>query len=366
MDTKAVHKLWSYLHSHPEVSWEEKATTSYLMNLFEEQGLHPTAFQSIPGFYVEVGKGRPVVGLRADMDALFQEVDGSMQANHSCGHDAHMTMVTAAVLRLQKQADSLNGTVRAIFQPAEEIGNGAAKVVDEGIADDLDYLFGVHVRPKNEIPFPNCAPAIDHGACVFAKGTIKGEDHHGARPQEGINGIEVGYSIMQHIRQIHTPPMIPASIKMTNLHAGGKNLNIIPGSATFGLDIRAQSNEVMDMLKARTQDIIVKIGEFYQRDIELVFEDDVPAAVIHPEAEQVMSEAIEKVLGKNETQKRIITSGSDDFHFYTLLRPHIKATMLALGADVTPGLHHPKMVFNQEALENGISILMNACLSVLR
>src|SRR5699024_8932612 len=366
MDTKAVHKLWSYLHSHPEVSWEEKATTSYLMNLFEEQGLHPTAFQSIPGFYVEVGKGRPVVGLRADMDALFQEVDGSMQVNHSCGLDAHMTMVTAAVLRLQKQADSLNGTVRAIFQPAEEIGNGAVKVVEEGIADDLDYLFGVHVRPKNEIPYPYCAPAIDHGACVFAKGTITGEDHHGARPQEGVNAVEIGYSMSQHIRLIHTPPMIPAYIKMTNFHAGGENLNIIPGSATFGLDIRAQSNEVMDMLKQKAQDICVKIGELYNRDIELILEDDVPAAVIHSDAEQIMSEAIETSLGKKYTEKRIITSGSDDFHFYTLLRPHIKATMIGLGADVTPGLHHPQMSFTHEALENGTTILMNACLSVLK
>lgn len=365
METEALYNLWRYLHAHPEISWEEKETTAYLMKLFQHAGLQPVAFQHIPGFYVEVGEGNPVIGLRADMDALFQEVDGKMQANHSCGHDAHMSIVTAVLLRLFEQRHTLKGTVRAIFQPAEEKGNGAVKVVEEGIVDNLDYLFGVHVRPKNEISFPHCAPAIDHGACVFAKGIINGIDHHGARPQEGVNAIEIGYSIMQHIQQIHTPPMVPASIKMTNFHAGGDNLNIIPGSASFGLDMRAQSNDVMDIMKEKVQTICMKLGALYHREIELVFEDDVPAAMINSKAENIMAKAIEKTLGSDLIQKRMITSGSDDFHFYTLLRPHIKATMLALGADVTPGLHHPKMTFNHKALGNGADILMQACLSIL-
>src|SRR5699024_1642372 len=95
-------------------------------------------------------------------------------------------------------------------------------------------------------------------------------------------------------------------------------------------------------------------------------DDEVPAAVIHPEAEEKMNQAIMEVLGKEQTTPAILTSGSDDFHFYTLLKPHIKATMLALGADVTHALHHPDMTVNHDALEHGAAVLMEACRSVLR
>lgn len=365
MNTAELKELWGYLHEHPEISWEEEETTAYLMDFFKTKGLHPVAFQSIPGFYVEIGQGKPVIAVRADMDALLQEVDFEMQANHSCGHDAHMAIVTAVIIRLSQKANKFTGTLRAIFQPAEEKGGGAINVVEEGITDDIDYLYGVHLRPENELTFPQCAPAINHGACVFLWGKITGADHHGARPQEGVNAIEIAYSILQHMQQIHTTPMVPASVKMTHIQAGGANINVIPGSATFGIDMRAQSNEVMDVLKQRIDEICESVSELYGCSIELQMDDEVPAAVIHPETESHMKRAITDVLGKDQSASAITTSGSDDFHFYTLLKPRIKATMLALGADVTPGLHHPEMTFNHDALENGAAVLMEVCQSHL-
>lgn len=359
-------ELWGYLHEHPEKSWEEINTTKYLMDYITKKGLHPVAFETIPGFFVDIGQGEPVVAIRADMDALYQVVNQKEQANHSCGHDAHMTIVTTVMLRLAQEADSFTGTLRAIYQPAEEKGGGAVYTVETGVADDIDYLFGLHVRPANELSFPQCAPAINHGSCVFLHGKITGNDHHGARPQEGVNAIEVAYSMVQHIQQVHVNPMTPASVKMTHIEAGGKNINIIPGSATFGLDMRAQTNEVMDFLKRRVNDISEMLSKHYGCTIELEMNDEVPAAVIHPEAEEQMKRAITNVLGREQTAPAILTSGSDDFHFYTLLKPHIKATMLALGADVTPGLHHPEMTFNHDAMENGVAILMEACRSLLR
>ncbi|MEN1969902.1 amidohydrolase [Lentibacillus sp. N15] len=364
MSAQDLDALWNYLHAHPEVSLNEVNTTAYLMNHFSDAGFQPVAFKSIPGFYVEIGSGQPKIGLRADMDALLQEVDGKLQANHSCGHDAHMTIVTGVMHRLKKMEDQFSGTVRAIFQPAEEQGNGAVRVVHEGIVDDLDYLFGVHVRPNSEIAFPDCAPGIQHGACLFVKGKINGADHHGARPHEGVNAVEVGTAIVQQLQHIHTNPQIPATIKMTNFHAGNNNLNIIPGNASFGLDVRAQTNDVMDEIKEKIANICKYLEAIYGVTIDVSLDDDVPAAVIHNEAEAIVHDAIVKYLGKQHTRPSIITPGSDDFHYYTILRPTIKATMLALGADVTPGLHHPKMTFNQEAIANGIDILVEACLAV--
>jgi amidohydrolase len=88
-----------------------------------------------------------------------------------------------------------NGTLRCIFQPAEEKGNGALKMVEKGIVDDVDYLFGVHLRPKEELELGFAAPSIRHGAAIFLEGKIIGEDTHGARPHLGVNAIEVGYAI---------------------------------------------------------------------------------------------------------------------------------------------------------------------------
>lgn len=356
--------LWEDLHELAEVSFKEFETTAYLLKYFKNEGFSPVEFKGIPGFYVELGKGKPVIGLRADMDALMQNVDNVMKANHSCGHDAHMTIVSGVMNRLKLVESELKGTVRAIFQPAEELGNGSVEVVKEGVADDLDYLYGVHVRPHNEINYPACAPSIVHGAGTFIKGKIYGEDHHGARPNEGVNTIEVGSTIVQQLQQIHTTPHIPASVKMTNFHAGTDNLNIIPGEATFGLDLRAQDNDVMDEIKNKVSNIIKNLEKLYNLKIEIEIDDEVPAAIINEEAEICLSKAIVEELGEENLRPRLQTSGSDDFHFYTLLRPHIKATMLALGADVKPGLHDPNMTFNKDAITNGVNILTNVCLDI--
>lgn len=366
MDEITLLQLWNDLHEIPEISWQEKKTTAYLIDYFKKAGFEPKAFEEFPGFYVDIGEGRPIVGLRADIDAVYQEVNGRLQAIHSCGHDAHMTIVTGTMFMLKEKENQLNGTVRAIFQPAEELGNGAVKVVETRIVDDLDYLFGVHVRPKNEIQFPSCAAGLQHGACAFVKGKIIGADHHGARPHEGVNAIEVGSAILEHLKHIHTSPFVPASIKMTKFHAGTDALNVIPGEASFGLDLRAQTNEVLDELKTKLEKILKTLEEMYNIQITYEFFDEVPAAVINDEAEHILYEAISHQLGKENAQKRIITSGSDDFHFYTLLRPHVKATMLALGADVQPGLHAPNMTFNKDALMNGVKILKTACELILQ
>lgn len=356
MDLQAI---FQHLHHNAEISWEEVETTNYLVNLFEKAGFQPKAFQHIPGFSVEIGTGSPKIGIRADMDALWQEVNGMMTANHSCGHDAHMTIITGVMMRL-KELQHTTGTIRAIFQPAEELGNGSLSVIQEGVIDDLDYFYGVHLRPKNEIAFPNCAPSIQHGSCTFVKGHIQGADHHGARPHEGVNAIEVASAIVQQLSFIHTDPHIAATVKMTNLHAGTNNFNIIPGKATFGLDLRAQTNDVMAALQQKVTTICEQFSALYHVPITITFEDYVPAAIIHEEAEQYMTKAIEHVT-KAEATPRIITPGADDFHFYTIERPHLKATMLALGADVSPGLHDPQMTFNHDAIQLGIDILTDVC-----
>ncbi|WP_442870369.1 amidohydrolase [Aneurinibacillus sp. Ricciae_BoGa-3] len=196
----------------------------------------------------ELGNGSIRVALRADMDALWQEINGKWQAIHSCGHDAHMTLVLGVIKVLNKLAYQPAGKLKVIFQPAEEKGTGALKMMDKGILDDVDYLYGVHLRPIQELAGGFASPAILHGAAQLIRGEIRGTSAHAARPHLGINAIDVGGALIQELSKIHTDPLVPSSIKMTRFVAGEKSENIIPDYAEFTLDVRAQTNEIMNQL----------------------------------------------------------------------------------------------------------------------
>ncbi|MFG6117909.1 M20 peptidase aminoacylase family protein [Thalassobacillus sp. B23F22_16] len=360
-----IDKVFNHLHKNPEVSWKEYETTEYLRTFLQSKGFDVQGFDDCPGLVAEVGEGSPCLALRTDMDALWQEVDGKFQANHSCGHDAHMSMGLGAILVLQKAGFPSKGKLKFIFQPAEEKGTGALKMIEKGVLDDVDYLYGVHLRPIQEIRDGEASPAICHGAARFLTGEILGEDAHGARPHLGQNAIEIGASLVNEIKSIHLDPMVPYTAKMTKFHAGSDSGNIIPGKASFSLDLRAQSNEVISALAEKIEVITESVSNIYGVKIPLETKVNVAAAEVDDEARRFMEQAIVDVLGESQTKEPIITSGGEDFHFYTLKKPNIKATMLGLGCDLQPGLHHPDMTFNQEAIYSGVEILARTLLHTL-
>ncbi|GLB61820.1 M20 peptidase aminoacylase family protein [Cytobacillus sp. NCCP-133] len=353
----AIDCVFNHLHENPEISWKEYKTTEYLKTFLECRGFDVQVFGDSTGLVVEVGEGSPCVALRADMDALWQEVDGKFQANHSCGHDAHMSMGLGAMLLLQKAGFPSKGKLKFIFQPAEEKGTGALKMIEQGVLDDVDYLYGVHLRPIQEIRDGEASAAIFHGAARFLAGEIIGEDAHGARPHLGQNAIEIGASLVNEIKSIHLDPMVPYTAKMTKFHAGSDSGNIIPGKASFSLDLRAQTNEVIAALSEKIETITEYLSKLYGVKITLETKANVAAAEVDEEAQHFMEKAIVDVLGTDQLREPIVTSGGEDFHFYTQKKPNIKATMLGLGCDLQPGLHHPKMTFNRDAIYAGAEIL---------
>ena len=352
-----IYSLFNHFHENPEISWKEYKTTEFIRTFLQEKGFEVQTFDDCTGLVVEIGSGDHCVALRTDMDALWQEVDGKFQANHSCGHDAHMTMVIGAMLLLQKLKLPREGKLKFIFQPAEEKGTGALKMIEKKVMEDVDFLYGVHLRPKQELKDGFAVPAIYHGAAKSMAGEIIGEDAHAARPHLGQNAIEIGASIIKQIQGIHLDPMIPYSVKMTKFQADGGSSNIIPGKATFSLDLRAQTNEVIDKISVKLKDIFDMIGKLHGVEINFETKSHVAAAKVDQEAMNFMKKAIIDTLGKKQLKAPIVTSGAEDFHFYTLKKPHIKATMLGLGCGLSPGLHHPNMTFNHEAIFSGIEIL---------
>ncbi|MEK4231015.1 M20 peptidase aminoacylase family protein [Solibacillus sp. FSL H8-0538] len=358
--------IFKHLHEHPEVSWLEVYTTNYISRLLQQEGFEPKRFKQCTGVYVDIGHGSPVVGLRADMDALWQEVDGVWQANHSCGHDGHMTMAIGSLLLLKQLPQIVDGTIRVIFQPAEEKGGGALKLLEEGVIDPLSYLFSVHVRPIQELNDGDYSPALYHGAAKTFIGEIVGEDAHAARPHLGQNAIEIGAAIVQSLTTIHHDPMIPASFKLTRFQAGGEASNIIPGRAEFTIDVRAQCNEVMDMIEQQIIHHIEVIGRLHGVKVHVTEVSSIVAAEVDEHAQEILSQAIIDVVGEEHLQPAIHTPGGEDFHYYAVKRPRLKATMLGLGCGLSPGLHHPNMTFNEQRLITGIEILTRTVLSALQ
>ncbi|MBS4177924.1 M20 peptidase aminoacylase family protein [Lederbergia citrea] len=356
-----VLETFNYLHTHPELSWEEKKTTEYIKGHLKKAGCKVYTFDDCTGVVGDFGNfngHNPVIGIRADMDALWQEVDGVNKANHSCGHDAHMTMVLGVLWKLAEEPDIQKKiAVRFIFQPAEEVGTGALKLAEKGVVDPLDYLFGIHLRPEAETANGYAAPAIVHGATGAIECEIIGEDAHGARPHLTSNAIDVGTHIVNALNTIHLDPTIPHSVKVTKFHAGGKNTNIIPGQAALAFDLRAQTNGKMKLLKEKVYHILVAAQYLFKSKIMITTDYGVAAAEVNDEAKEIAKIAIQRVLGKEKTVPPLLTPGGDDFHFYTIHKPSLKSTMVGLGCGLQPGLHHPDMSFDKEALFNGINIL---------
>lgn len=352
-----VEAVFQHLHANPEISWKEFSTTEYLKEFLVQEGFHVTTFEDSTGLVVTVGSGKPCVGLRTDMDALWQEVDGEFKANHSCGHDAHMTLAIGTLLLLKKIGIPKLGTLKVLFQPAEEKGTGALSFIEKGLVDDIDFLYGVHLRPIQEIPNGYAAPAILHGAAKLISGKIHGIEAHGARPHLGINAIEVGAQIVQAIQGIYLDPMMSYSAKLTKFQAGGESANIIPGTAEFSIDVRAQTNAAMDELIAKVEHAIQSVAFLNNSTIDFHIETEIAAAEVDATAVEFMKAAIIDTIGQGHYVPPIVTPGGEDFHFYTLKTPSIKATMLGLGCDLAPGLHHPNMSFNHNSILTGIEIL---------
>ena len=352
--TEQLYAWFDHFHANPEISFQEVETTKKLAEILTELGVRHYTFDDVTGVIAEIGEGEEVIAIRADIDALWQEVDGVMQGNHSCGHDANMTMVLGALLQLKDETFSKR--IRFVFQPAEEQGGGALAMIERGVVEDVTHFFGVHLRPAEELPFGKVTPAIHHGSAVFLNGAIRGADAHGARPHQGQNAIDVLFAIQQFVKSIYIDPFEASSVKMTRMQADGGSVNIIPGNATFSIDVRAQKNSVREDIQRRLEVGFAQIASMHGVDITYEWIDETPGAEVSQQAAALAEQSIVEV-NADYLAPQVYTPGSDDFHFYTIKKPEIKAAMIGIGADLTPGLHHPQMTFKKEALVVGANVL---------
>ena len=300
----------------------------------------------------------PVLGIRADMDALTHIIDGKKEFRHTCGHDSHSSMLLSAAEEAMAKGLIKKGRFKAVFQPAEELGVGALKILESGILEDVDYLIGMHVRPKQECQAGEAICEMHYAAGCQFRARIKGRQAHGARPHLGINPIDAATCAIAAVNAIHMDPRIPFSVKCTRFHADSGVFNSVPEFADITFDMRAQDNPTMKDMRAQVVRAIENgAAALGAKAEEFEFYTDFPAAEgFDPELGKLVQECVAEVVGKENIIPSFNTSGGEDFFCYPVRLPHLKVGFIGLGVGAEPGLHHQDMHFDPKYLENGVSI----------
>lgn len=352
--------VYNYLHTIPELGMQERKTSAFLANQLENAGYIVTRninnATGVVGIY-DTGITGPTLALRADMDALGHMINGNLCARHSCGHDAHCSMVLTASENLIQSHTLKKGKLKIIFQPAEELGTGAISLLEGGVLDDVDMVLGLHLRPKSEVPLGQATPAMYHAASQRLKAVVHGTRAHGARPHLGVNAIEAASLAIMSVATIRMDPNISYSIKPTQFDCNSGVTNAIPDEATIIWDVRAEQNDIMATLLTKAKQAIENASLSMGAAADVSWYNLVPAAVYTDDAIALYTEAIEAVLGKKGICDPGKTAGGEDFHNFILQKPHLHAGYFGLGCDLEPGLHHPDMHFNTAALATGTAIL---------
>lgn len=354
-----VQEVWRTLHDIPEVGFAEIKTSAYLAAQLEAAGYQVQTGVGKTGVIGTLAGAQPgpTLALRADMDALAHMIDNQECAIHSCGHDAHSAIVLTAAEELARKGIA-KGTLKILFQPAEEKLFGAIRMIEDGAIDDVDILLGLHLRPIQEAALGQATPALYHGASYVMNASLQGAAAHGARPHLGINAIDGAAAAVQAINAIRVNPVIPSSVKVTKLHAGGPASNAIPDQALLTVDLRAQDNATMDELLKKTKQAIEAGAATVGCQAAVTVLGGCPAAEYSPAIVELAKDAIQHVLGRTGLLDPITTPGGEDFHFYVKHKPTLEVGYLGLGAALTPGLHHPDMTFDKACLPDGVNILL--------
>jgi hippurate hydrolase len=355
-----------HLHMYPELAFECHQTAAFIADRLREIGvdeIHEGIART--GIVALIGgqKPGPVIGLRADMDALpIEEATGAAYAStvkgrmHACGHDGHVTMLLGAAKYLA-ETRNFAGTVALIFQPAEEDGAGGQAMVEAGIMDrfGIAQVYGIHNAPN--LPFGqfNTTPGPLMASVDTAFVHVTGRGGHGATPHECVDPVVAVVGMVGAIQTIiprNVYALDEAVISVTQIHAGTAS-NIIPEEATFCATIRCFKPDVRDLLKKRIHEIVEGHALAYGVKARIDYDWGYPATINHEDETEIAAAAAREVVGPDAVDARASREmGSEDFSYMLEARP---GAYLFLGTGPGAGLHHPAFDFNDEAAPVGAS-----------
>jgi len=367
------------LHAHPELGLEEVRTSEVVARHLESYGYTVTRGLARTGVVATLsnGTGRRSIGIRADMDALpIQEETGLAYASrmpgkmHACGHDGHTAMLLGAARAIAERRN-FDGTVHLIFQPAEENFGGARIMVEEGLFEKFpcDAVFALHNEPN--LPFGQFA--LREGAIMAAvdeaRITVNGVGGHGAEPQETLDPIVCGASIVMALqtivsRNIH--PLDPTVVTVGSFHAGSAS-NIIPSRAEIVVGIRSFDPAVRDELERRIRLVAGRQAESYGMSATVDYERFYDATVNHKAETDLVRDLAVRFAGADKVVDLARPfMGSEDFAYMLKERPGTYFFLGGRSGENDRSLHHPGYNFNDDLLPVGAAFwteLTEHCLS---
>ena len=382
-----AHRLW--LHTHAETGFDLTETKPYVKSTLTEMG-YTVQECGKAGLVTTVGKpGGKVILLRADMDALpiAEEADVDFACKngrmHACGHDMHTAMLLGAAKILKAHESELGGTVKLMFQPAEEIFEGSKDMIASGVLENPrpDAALMIHVAAGMPLPAGTVvvsAPGVSAPAADYFTIRVHGKGCHGSAPQNGIDPLTAAANILIALQEIHARELSAsdeAVLTIGTFHAGEAG-NVIPDTATMGGTIRTYDEKTRAYLKERMTAIAKNVAEAFRASAEVSFGSGCPTLVNDKDLSEKVTGYLKDLLGANRAfttaelsgGKPARGGGSEDFAYVS---HEVPSLMLALAAgEPSKGYpypqHHPKVKFDERVLSTGAAVFVDCALQYLR
>lgn len=381
------HRLW--LHTHAETGFDLTETKPYVKSALMKMG-YTVQECGKAGLVTTVGKpGGKVLLLRADMDALpiaeEADVDFACQNGrmHACGHDMHTAMLLGAAKLLKAHESELEGMVKLMFQPAEEIFEGSKDMIASGVLENPrpDAALMIHVAAGMPLPAGTVvvsAPGVSAPAADYFTIRMHGKGCHGSAPQNGIDPLTAAAHILIALQEIHARELSAsdeAVLTIGTFHAGEAG-NVIPDTATMGGTIRTYDEKTRAYLKERITAIAKNVAEAFRATAEVSFGSGCPTLVNDKDLSETVTGYLKDLLGANRAfttaelsgGKPARGGGSEDFAYVS---HEVPSLMLALAAgEPSKGYvypqHHPKVKFDESVLSTGAAVFVDCALQYLR
>lgn len=367
-----LREIRHYIHQHPELSGQEYQTTAFLKDRLEGLGIRVLESGLKTGLIAEIGTGHPVVALRADIDALpiveqtglpYQSQNPGVM--HACGHDFHQTSLLGAAALLKEKEAQIDGTVRLIFQPAEEISEGATEVLATGLLEDVQGIIGFHNMPQLKAG----QLALNAGAMMAGvekfKVTVTGVSSHAARPDLGADTVTAVTTMVQNLQLLISRTVSPfetAVLSITHLDVGS-TWNVLPKSGYFEGTIRSFNPSLQRELKERFISIIRHTAKSLEVDVTFEWGVTPPVTFNDEELTQLVWDASQ---GLAEVIPATPSTAGEDFAFYQEQIPGVFAFIGSNGEPDAPDLHHDHMTIDDAAFRVSVPYYVENAQALLR
>jgi len=366
-------------HQHPELGLQEFNTAKKVEGVLEKLGIETKTLVDGTGVrgYLKGSKPGRTIALRADMDALpIQEETGlpyqsqNKGVMHACGHDAHTAMLLGAAMILSERKKELKGNVVFIFQPAEEIAAGARAMVQEGVLEGIDRIFGLHIY--SILPFGTLGyrPGPLMAAGDFFDVKITGRGGHGGLPHLTVDPVVIAASTITALQTLisrEVDPVESAVISVCKMNAG-EAYNVIPETATFGGTIRSHKPEMREALPRRMKEILEGMVSAMRGSYEFNLMSKFPATINDEQVTAFVVKVAKEILGEDKICLLRPLMGSEDFSFYLQKVP---GALVFLGDEnkdkgIIYPHHHPKYNIDEDILPIGTALHVSVAWEYLK